>query len=216
MAGLKKARRGKIERQDVWLNGVIDDYLCDTMNPPRSGVFYPSTLSNTCNRYAWLAFNGKIPETPLPPLLNRIFQNGNFLENRVEVWFKDMGIMLDRELPVKFEAPSISGRIDFIISHQQYGKLPIELKSINDSGFSALTGPKDAHKLQLQIYLNIGDFDIGTVLYENKNNQKIKSFLVERDKNEWEEILTRCFTIQEMKEAPLKCTGDSWCNCKIV
>ena len=62
----------------------------------------------------------------------------------------------------------------------------------------------------------MGNFDIGTVLYENKNNQKIKSFLVERDKNKWDEILTRCFTIQEMKEAPIKCTGSHWCGCKNI
>ena len=121
-----------------------------------------------------------------------------------------------REIPVKFENPSISGRIDFLIRHQEHGISPIELKSINTSGFSKLSKPKDEHSLQLQMYLNMGNYDIGTVLYENKNDQKIKSFIVKRDIKQWDDLLSRCFNIQNMVEPPMKCTGPAWCNCKHV
>ena len=218
MAGIKKTERGRLVKQDIWLNELIDDYLHGTMTPPRSGVFHPSTLSNTCDRAVWLTFHGKMPSTPLEPTLNRIFQNGNYLENRVESWFQNLGIILAREMPVKLDNPVMSGRIDFVIKHQEFGRIPVELKSINTSGFGKLKGPKEDHQLQLQMYLNMANpkFDIGTVLYENKNDQKIKSFLVERDEKQWDDILTRCFTIQEMKEAPIKCTGAPWCACKNV
>ena len=66
------------------------------------------------------------------------------------------------------------------------------------------------------MYLNMGNYDIGTVLYENKNDQKIKSFLVERDINQWDSLLERCYRIMSMLEAPTKCTGEFWCNCKKV
>ena len=133
MAGIKKTERGRLVKQDIWLNELIDYYLHGTMTPPRSGVFHPSTLSNTCDRAVWLTFHGKMPSTPLEPTLNRIFQNGNYLENRVESWFQNLGIILAREMPVKLDNPVMSGRIDFVIKHQEFGRIPVELKSINTS-----------------------------------------------------------------------------------
>ena len=62
----------------------------------------------------------------------------------------------------------------------------------------------------------MGNYNIGTVLYENKNDQDIKSFLVERDAVQWNDILERCFYIQNLKDPPSKCTGASWCACRKV
>ena len=203
-------------KQDEWLNETIDGYLTGVMTPPRVGVFHPSTLSNTCDRFVWLNYYGYMPSSILDAKLARIFSNGNYLEKRVETWFKDLGILMGREIPVKLADPPMSGRIDFIIMHQEHGISPIELKSINTAGFSKLYAPKEEHSLQLQMYLNMGGYSVGTVLYENKNDQKIKSFIVKRDEKQWDELLERCRRIQNMTEAPLKCTGAVWCNCKNV
>ena len=73
-----------------------------------------------------------------------------------------------------------------------------------------------AVETQLQIYLNLGNYDIGTVLYENKNDQRIKSFFVQRDADQWDGILNRLFAIQDMTTVPNRCTGAAWCNCKVV
>ena len=214
---VKKARpKTPFLLQDEWLNEEIDTYLTGTMYPPREGVFHPSTLSNKCDRAVWLIYHGHMPTTPLDANLQRIFQNGNYLEKRVEQWFSNMGILMGREIPVKFLDPSMSGRIDFLIRHSNFGVIPVELKSINTSGFGKLTKPKDEHQLQLQMYLNMGNYDSGTVLYENKNDQKIKSFIVERDFKQWDLILDRCYKIMNMTEAPDNCTGEFWCNCKKV
>ena len=226
MAGIKQIKRSRpvkkskpqtpIMPQDEWLNEQIETYLAGTMYPPREGVFHPSTLSNKCDRAVWLIYHGHMPNTPLDANLQRIFQNGNYLEKRVEQWFLNMGILIAREIPVKFAAPVMSGRIDFLIKHSNIGIIPIELKSINTSGFGKLTKPKDEHQLQLQMYLNMGEYSMGTVLYENKNDQKIKSFVVERDLKQWDSILDRCYKIMNMTEAPDNCTGEFWCNCKKV
>ena len=219
MAGIKQfgiKERDFGATQDTWLNSLLEDYLRGTMKPPRSGVFHPSTLSNTCDKAVWLIYHGKMIETPLEAVVQRIFQNGDYLEKRVESWFSNIGILVAREFPVKMEKPPMSGRIDFLIRHEMYGIIPVELKSINTSAFGQLSKPKKEHQIQLQIYLNIGNYPMGTVLYENKNDQKIKSYLVERDEKQWSDILDRCFNIQEMKEPPAKCTGARWCNCKLV
>ena len=58
--------------------------------------------------------------------------------------------------------------------------------------------------------------DYGIVLYENKNDQNLKAFKVERDVEVWDTLLERCFTIMDMSALPEKCTGDTWCKCKGV
>ena len=103
-----------------------------------------------------------------------------------------------------------------MIKHYDFGLIPIELKSINTAGFAKLRGPKPEHQTQIQMYLNMGNYDKGTVLYENKNDQKIKTFIVDRDPEQWADILERCFRIQEMLIPPEKCSGATWCNCRKV
>ena len=212
-----KSRKTTIKAPaDLWLEDMIDGCLEGVMDAPKAGVFYPSALGNPCDRYLWLCYNGLMIDQPLPANLERIFQNGNSLEDRVDKWFTNLNILIDRELSVKQEIPPMSGRIDFIINHATYNEMPVELKSINTNGFSKLRSPKPEHAIQLQIYLNMGDYDIGTVMYENKNDQKIKTFLVKRDTKIWNEILDRCFSIQEMLERPESCTGPTWCSCRKV
>ena len=220
MAGIKQIkpveRKNPTAPKDLWLNEIIDDHLRGTMSAPRPGVFHPSVISNACDRYVWLCYHGKMVDQPLPANLQRIFQNGNYLEDRVGQWLIDLNLLIDREVSVKQDIPPISGRIDFLIKHYNYGTLPIELKSINTMGFTKLKKPKPEHQIQIQMYLNMGNYDMGTVLYENKNDQKIKSFLVEKDLVQWDEILKRCFNIQEMLIPPEKCSGATWCNCRKV
>ena len=188
------------------------------MAPQREGVFYPSALGNPCDRFLYFAYTGQLKGQPLDPTLRRIFDTGNALEERLEKYFTDMGIYIDREIPVKLDNPSISGLIDFLGEHDVYGVLPIESKTINSSGFGKLKKPKDEHTIQLQIYLNLGQYPMGTVFYENKNDQKIKTFLVEQDDKEWDKILTRCFKIMDMsaRDVPEKCSGPPWCGCRSV
>ena len=108
MAGIKQIRKKQgvkniviSAKSDDWLMETIDEYLTGVMHPPRSGVFHPSTLSNPCDRSVWLIYHGKMIATPLEPNVQRIFQNGNFLEQRVEKWFQNLGILVAREITVR-------------------------------------------------------------------------------------------------------------------
>ena len=51
-------------------------------------------------------------------------------------------------------------------------------------------------------------------MYENKNDQKLKAFKVDTDKQVWTDILDRCKLIMNMAEAPENCTGMWYCKCK--
>ena len=57
-------------------------------------------------------------------------------------------------------------------------------------------------------------YAMGTVLYENKNDQKIRTYLVEQSDEAWDKILIRCLEIMKMSAPPEKCTGNRWCGCK--
>ena len=57
----------------------------------------------------------------------------------------------------------------------------VDLKSINDYGWKALTGPPQDHISQMQIYLSLSGLKEGRFIYENKNNQKLKEYVVMRD-----------------------------------
>ena len=58
--------------------------------------------------------------------------------------------------------------------------------------------------------------EYGIVLYENKNDQKLKAFLIQKDISVWQGLLDRCYRIMQMTSAPEKCTGNRWCRCKGV
>ena len=130
----RKARKKNTEPmalEDAWLRSIIDEHLEELVPPKDGGVFHPSALGNTCDRYLWLYYNGRLPEEFLEARVIRIFQNGNFLEERVDKWFTELNILIDREISLKQIIPPISGRMDFLIKHYKYGALPVELKSIN-------------------------------------------------------------------------------------
>ena len=206
-----------VTNQDKWLLKALDAHLEGHNNPPRAGVFHPSQVGQPCDRLLYLGYNGLLEAYTIVPKLARIFGCGSALENRVSKYFNDMGLELEREVPVTFDYPPISGRIDFIIDHGEYGPMPVELKSINNAGFNKLTSsPKPEHLVQLQLYLALWPVEYGTVLYENKDNQDLKAFLVKYEQKHIDAIFNRCKAIMQMDACPPQCGGDRWCSCKNI
>lgn len=222
MAGIKQLNqqvetktRSRTSNQDKWLLKMFEDTLGYQQNSSRVGVFYPSMLGNECDRYLYLAFRGKLPQQEIASTTQRIFDTGSSLEDRMTKYFEQMGILRGREIVVKSDSPPISGRADFLLTHEEHQEIVLELKSINDKGFKNLySKPKPEHALQLQIYLQLLDKAYGIVLYENKNDQKLKAFKVKRSPKEWNALVTRCNQIQNAIAIPESCTGAVWCACR--
>lgn len=201
--------------EELWLVKSMEEALGGPQRKSRAGVFYPSMLGSYCLRLLYLAYNGLLPERTIDDNLQRIFDNGSFLEERMETYFNKMGILLEREVEAKSDTPPMSGRADFILKHKDYDRVALELKSINDKGFEALkTRPKREHTIQLQIYLHILQLPYGIVLYENKNNQKLKAFGMLPDEGIWNQIVGKCTEVMQMLEVPSRCKGPQWCNCR--
>jgi len=216
MAGIKQigTERSLVNVQDKWLMKSLDSHLTGLQRPARTGVFYPSSLGSLCDRFLYNSYNGIVQEQVIDANTKRIFDCGDYLGYRYEKYFEKMGILLGTEVPVKCEYPPISGRLDFLIKHEKNDVAIVELKSINQRGFKALSKPKDDHYAQTQIYLNLTVHEYGIVLYECKDDQKIKAFAVTKDEVFWAELVARCSRIMQMTEQPERCTGLQYCPCR--
>ncbi len=185
-------------------------------------AFSPSN-TNMCPRYAVYLFrDGEEPDPDHDARVQRIFDTGHAMHERVCGYFKDMDILLEEEFPVVWDSPPIKGTCDGIIDWD--GRKLIELKSINDSGFMTrkLYGkPKDEHARQAQIYMKCLDLDSGFVIYENKNNQELLFLLVQRDETYIKKLFKKYDTIWSafqagiLPERPYVETSDKCKYCKL-
>jgi CRISPR/Cas system-associated exonuclease Cas4 (RecB family) len=162
----------------------------------KHGGFHAST-TNECPRFLIYMFRGVYLPSNVSGRLQRIFDNGHAVHSRLYKYFEQMGILIADEVPVnvtlkwkdKYEVP-IESTMDGIIDWD--GHKIIELKSISDTGFvqrKIFKKPKPEHYRQIQIYLAAADLETGFVIYENKNNQGILIFQIDRD----EEFLDKLF-----------------------
>ncbi len=59
----------------------------------------------------------------------------------------------------------------------------VDFKSMNMFEFKKLKAPTKEHIVQMQLYLYLSGVKEGRFLYENKNDQDVKEFIVPRDQN---------------------------------
>ena len=150
---VKAPRKPRVKNQDTWLLKHLESNLKYTKKWTTKDIFYPSMLGNLCDRYLYLAYNGKLGDQVIGAKTARIFDHGGSLEVRMKKYFERTGIFLASEQSVRVNNPPISGRYDFLLKHEEYGRVILELKSINDKGFKALIDiPKPEHLIQLRIY----------------------------------------------------------------
>lgn len=179
--------------------------------------FYPSSIGQSDYDIvmSMLGYVGK----PTRGEFLMIMENGTSFHNRIEHIFEEMGILIAPELSLKDEELHISGRSDAIIwnylkepdeedgeeielidpSGKSIYKGPennvllVEFKSISENGFERLrkSKPNDEHNDQLQLYFYLTGITKGLIYYENKNNQKVVEYIVERNEDDIKRITNR-------------------------
>lgn len=80
--------------------------------------------------------------------------------------------------------------------------LVVDFKTMNDYEFRRLEDPKPQHNTQMQIYLYLSGLKYGKFLYENKNNQETKEFLVPRDDRLLEVKKAEALSLKSLVETP--------------
>lgn len=166
------------------LKKSIDTYLLLRNKPTNKKIdgFHPS-YHETCPRWWYLMFKG-VKVSPKTPARNyRIFDVGHWMHERYYKYFKQMGILIDNEVPIKIDGEvPIVGTADAIINWG--GPRLVELKSISPEGFQfrkVYKKPKDEHAQQAQVYMKALNLDKGFIIYEEKGSQEILIFEISRD-----------------------------------
>ena len=94
-------------------------------------------------------------------------------------------------------------RATFNINNLPKGKRPvvIDMKTVGQSQWSyqlERKGPHPAYIIQIIIYTHILDCEYGMLIYENKDDSKLKCFKIDRNDEYWETIRWQAITMKEM------------------
>lgn len=145
----------------------------------RPFIFHPSSIHvGQCMRRLFFQFV-LAPENggTLDANVQRIFDVGHSVHVRIQTDLKAAGILEAAEVPVCDPKHRIFGTADGVLF--LHGKrMILEIKSINKDGFERLCRPDMKHECQLQLYMNMAGIKEGVVLYECKDNQRAKEYLV--------------------------------------
>lgn len=155
------------------------------------GVFHPSQISNE-SAHCMRKFYYEIARVPKDashiPLggahdnkLQRIFDLGTLIHWYIQINLLVHGYLVDFEVPAISKKYRIKGKTDGVV--ENVPELPkgkqaiLEIKSINDGGFSYLRGPKKDHINQASIYADTLGLKYIFFIYYNKNNSELKYYL---------------------------------------
>ena len=208
---------------EISLVQAVDDHLSERNEVSFKKVngFHPS-YTNQCKRSWYYMFEGVNTDVDFRPQTYRIFDNGHAVHDRLYKYFREMGILVNEEIPVNYSSPPIEGTADGIINW--YGEKLIELKSISSEGFhyrQIYKKPKDEHYRQAQIYMECLNLDSGFVIYENKNNQELLPIYIEKDQVFIDKLFKKyreiygSFVQQIIPERPYKITSKHCQSCNV-
>lgn len=134
--------------------------------------------AGTCLRARQFAWWGMPAKKPSKDLMN-IFENGHAVHRRHQSIGLAAGYLSDAEIPFWDKTVNLRGTMDAMSSDG----VPVEYKSINSNGFRTIAsfGADPKHNEQMHSYMWLGGFDAFRIVYENKDTNAIREFLVKRD-----------------------------------
>ncbi len=183
--------------EDIKANGLefistVEKHLADQSAPYfRTAKGFSPSSTNDCARLAVYLLEGVEVRPSVGPQLRRIFDNGNYVQNRISSYIKPY--IIEEERRILTSPVPISGYIDFVIKFNEIEYI-LETKSINERGFEArknLKRPKDDHYRQIQLYMHATGIHQGFVWYESKNTQEWLTLFVTYNEPFVKEIVDR-------------------------
>lgn len=144
----------KVDKTDKFLINAIEDYLKEKpAGKDRNHGWNSPSGVGLCSRHSFFLRTG-VPADSISnePRLQRIFDNGTGVHIRLQSYLKRAGVLLDDEAPLFNLEHKIMGTTDGLLKDGNTLAV-LEIKSINNYGFSTLKDAKPEHKLQAGIYL---------------------------------------------------------------
>lgn len=160
------------------LKELINQFYSDKIKDQRErGDHFYITDAGKCPRQIYFKFK-KAPRAELEPRILRIFDEGYYTHMRLMGVLMSLGIVRAAEVRIPPQQ-IISGIADAIVGLEGGKPCVVDFKSISSYGFQALDKPKPEHIGQIQLYMHYFKIPQGILLYENKNTQELKEFLLE-------------------------------------
>ncbi|MFH1823587.1 MAG: CRISPR-associated protein Cas4 [archaeon] len=156
------------------IKDLINDFYVSKDHNKEKAAFYISDAGK-CPRAIWFSLKN-YPKKPTEARIMRIFEHGDYTHMRIMGALFSMGLVNAVEIKIP-DNEFIHGRADAIITLDNE-PVVLEIKSINSYKFKSEEASKD-HILQLQLYLHFFKIKKGILIYENKDNQELKEYLVE-------------------------------------
>ena len=153
----------------------------------RSGTYSASSLG-ACGRQQQFGYIG-LPQIAPSSRGAAIFHNGSFMHLRWQMEGITEGWLREAEVAIPENDYRLSGTMDGICDD---GSI-LELKSINDNGFRSVLafGPQKKHLMQGYAYALATGIKRVVFLYENKNDQEYREFVVDITEEHLEEAKDR-------------------------
>ncbi len=156
----------------------IDEFYKKPEDQKERDYFYASEVGD-CPRKIFFKITGA-PCVAMEPRMYRVFQQGDQVHMRLMSVLYSLGLVTASEVKIP-ETELFRGRADGILKLDGENYV-LEMKSISPYGFQTLTDmPKPEHMKQIQIYMHYFNISKGIILMENKANQDIKEFIVEKN-----------------------------------
>ncbi len=188
--------------------------------PKKPKTFAPS-LAGRCLRYAvmdLLGFGRMLSEDTLTAM-----RAGSSWHRTFQSRLVHEGEVLGLEVPIKNEELGISGRIDAVI--KEHDKMvAVEYKTVYADKYRQIEehGPLFDHWAQLALYVNLGRYEMGRLIVDNRESEERLTFGL-LPSTEWETWLivriqlARRYQLQRMlpsREISLRCLHcDRWQRC---
>lgn len=141
-------------KQEGYVKKAIDTYLLSlnaTDNDRAMNVNAPSAIGS-CLRARYYSRVGTPKDGSITARTRRIFDNGTYTHIRLQDYLKAEGILLADEIPVVNDHYNIQGHTDGVLQIAENEVAILEIKSINNKGFTELKDIKPEHKRQGLIY----------------------------------------------------------------
>ena len=163
------------------LKELIDKFYSDRESNRTQTHFYV-TDAGKCQRAIFFKFK-KAPRKEIEPRILRMFEHGDYIHKLIMKAL--VGIREIHVVASEISMPPqeiISGRADAILSiaNELY---VLDIKSMNSMIFKNLTAPKEDNVNQIQLYLHFFQIPKGILLYVSKDNQDLKEFVVDYDRD---------------------------------
>lgn len=144
-------------KQEGFIIKGLDQYLIKVGNTPDDSraidVNAPSQ-AGVCMRSRYYARTGAEKDgVSVSPRLQRIFDNGTGVHERLQAYLLEQGMLIMDEIPVLNNKYNIQGHTDGLLQLNKHERGILEIKSINNMGFSSLRDAKEEHKRQGLVYI---------------------------------------------------------------